>query len=222
MHTPRQARLSPTSRVTGQKDGPQPPAAPSARSPWPAPSRSNPAHPAETAPFPGQTGRSEPRRRRPRPFALPPTLRKTRFRPAPPHPRPRSVTRRIPFQPLNSTPLNPILQHRRGPPLLQGDRNPLESLIGIAGTGDRNRRNAHDLRHLAPTSVSQPLSVATGDRYATAENLRPRGRSRRGTARASVVLADLTTFGHQGQLGQVLLQDSSIRRLARLSDPMIS
>ena len=59
--------------------------------------------------------------------------------------RPRSVTRRIPLQPLNSTPLNPILQHRRGPPLLQGDRNPPESLIGIAGTGDRNRRNAHRL-----------------------------------------------------------------------------
>ena len=155
MHTPRQARLSPTSRVTGQKDGPQPPAAPSAPSPWPAPSRSNPAHPAETAPFPGQTGRSEPRRRRPRPFALPPTLRKTRFRPAPPHPRPRSVTRRIPFQPLNSTPLNPILQHRRGPPLLQGDRSPLESLIGIAGTGDRNRRNAQ-LR----TAIRSSCSVA--------------------------------------------------------------
>ena len=126
-----QAPLSPRSGAMERKEGSEQAVWPSGRPLRPARIRPNPLNPGQTAPCASQIGLPERRGGRPNPFALPPPLPKNRPRPVPRPPDNSPGTRRNPFQPPRLQPRNLSLQHRCRPPLHQGDRNPLESLIRI-------------------------------------------------------------------------------------------
>ena len=138
-----QASLSPRSGAMGRKEGSQRAVWPSGCPLRPPRTRPNPPNPGQSAPFASQIGLPERRRGRPNPFALPPPLRKTAHGRSrdPPATAPGNSpgTRRRPPPTPRLQPRNLSLQHRCGPPLHQGDRNPPEQVIEIGGTGDRNR-----------------------------------------------------------------------------------
>ena len=127
---PPRACLSPRSGVRRRKDGSTRAVWPSGRPLPPARIRPNPPNPGQMARFPGKNRSPERRRGRPTAFALPPPLRKTGPRPPQQHAAKGPFTRRRP-------PPTPKLQTRKPTPaplwtsaLLQGDRNPPESVIG--------------------------------------------------------------------------------------------
>ena len=140
-----EALLSPGPGVRRRKDGSERAVCPSGRPSRPARIRRHPPKSGANGRFQRKTSRrSTPNpavdaAQGPSPYLHP--SGKTSLRP--PHNTPGNgpPLDEDPLQPLDFNPLNPTLQHRHRPSLHQGDRNPPESVIGIVGTGDRNRWN---------------------------------------------------------------------------------
>ena len=128
---PTQACLSPRSGVRRRKDSSERAVWPSGRPLRPARIRPNPPNPGQMARFPSKTALQSAVEAVRRPSPLPPPLRKTGPRPSQQHTAKGPFTRRRP-------PPTPKLQTRNPTPaplwtsaLLQGDRNPPESVIGL-------------------------------------------------------------------------------------------
>ena len=129
---PPRACLSPRSGVRRRKEGAERAVWPSGRPLRPARIRPNPPNPPQMARFPSKTALQSAVEAVRRPSPLPPPLRKTGPRPSQQHTGKGPITRRRP-------PPTPKLQTRNPTPaplwtsaLLQGDRNPPESVIVLS------------------------------------------------------------------------------------------